>query len=136
MVFSADGEKTVKVDMRKEPPIDGRFVSLGEFKFEKNGIAYVMVSNEGTKGHVCPDAVVFISLDKKEQAKEAVKAVVDQKAQEAAKQVLGGAKPGDVLKGLTTPPKADTTKKDSTTKQESQLNQLQNLFKKKKKDGE
>ena len=28
-VFSADGEKTVHVDMKKAPPIDGRFVSLG-----------------------------------------------------------------------------------------------------------
>jgi hypothetical protein len=69
-IASADGDKTVFVDMKKDPPIDGRFVSLGEYRFEKNGIAYVMVSNEGTMGHVCPDAVVFLSLDKKEPAKE------------------------------------------------------------------
>jgi mono/diheme cytochrome c family protein len=66
-VFSADGEKTVPVDMKKNPPIDGRYVSLGEYRFEKGGQAYVIVSNEDTKGHVCPDAVVFVSLDKKEQ---------------------------------------------------------------------
>lgn len=66
-VASADGDKTITVDMKKNPPIDGRFLSLGEYKFEKNGIAYVLVSNEDTKGHVCPDAVVFIPLDKKEQ---------------------------------------------------------------------
>jgi hypothetical protein len=65
-VFSADGEKTVFVDMKKTPPIDGRYVSLGEYRFEKGGQAYVIVSNEGTKGHVCPDAVVFLSLDRKE----------------------------------------------------------------------
>ena len=69
-VFSADGEKTVFVDMKKAPPIDGRYISLGEYRFEKGGQAYVIVSNEDTKGHVCPDAVVFLSLDKKEQAKE------------------------------------------------------------------
>jgi hypothetical protein len=69
-VFSADGEKTVRVDMKKNPPIDGRYVSLGEYRFEKGGQAYVIVSNEDTKGHVCPDAVVFLSLDKKEQPKE------------------------------------------------------------------
>ena len=66
-VASADGDKTVPVDMKKNPPVDGRFISLGEYRFEKNGIAYVLVSNEETKGHVCPDAVVFIPLDKKEQ---------------------------------------------------------------------
>src|SRR5262249_40464763 len=30
-VFSAEGEKTIAVDMRKEPPIDGGYVSLGEY---------------------------------------------------------------------------------------------------------
>ena len=63
-VFSADGEKTVHVDMKKNPPIDGRFVSLGEYRFEKDGQSFVLVSNEGTKGHVTADAVVFLSLDK------------------------------------------------------------------------
>jgi len=62
-VFSADGEKTVHVDMRKEPPIDGRYVSLGEYRVEKNGQGYVIISNEGTKGHVTADAITFISLD-------------------------------------------------------------------------
>ena len=77
-VFSADGEKTVSVDMKKNPPIDGRYVSLGEYRFEKGGQAYVIVSNEDTKGHVCPDAVVFLSLDKKEQAKDDKKAGRDE----------------------------------------------------------
>jgi hypothetical protein len=69
-VFSADGEKTVEVDMKKAPPIDGRYISLGEYRFEKDGLAYVLVSNEDTKGHVCPDAVVFLSLDKKDAKKD------------------------------------------------------------------
>ncbi|MCI0705260.1 MAG: DUF1553 domain-containing protein, partial [Planctomycetia bacterium] len=69
-VFSADGEKTVEVDMKKAPPIDGRFISLGEYRFEKDGLAYVIVSNEDTKGHVCPDAVVFLPLDKKLEKKD------------------------------------------------------------------
>jgi hypothetical protein len=63
-VFSADGEKTVNVDMRKPPPIDDRFVSLGEYRVEKNGQGYVIVSTEGTKGHVTVDAITFIPLDK------------------------------------------------------------------------
>jgi hypothetical protein len=67
-VFSADGEKTVTVDMKKAPPIDGLFLSLGEYRFEKDGLCYVLVSNEGTKGHVVADAVVFLSLDKPDAA--------------------------------------------------------------------
>jgi hypothetical protein len=62
-ILSADGEKTVDVDMRAAPPIDGRFKSLGRFAFEKNGQGYVMVSNEGTTGCVAVDAVVFIPVD-------------------------------------------------------------------------
>jgi hypothetical protein len=77
-VFSADGEDEVSVDMTKNPPIDGRFISLGEHRFEKGGLAYVMLSNEGTKGHVTADAVVFLPLDKKEPPKEEKK---DAKAQ-------------------------------------------------------
>jgi Protein of unknown function (DUF1553)/Protein of unknown function (DUF1549)/Planctomycete cytochrome C len=63
-ILSADGEKTVVVDMRAAPPLDGRFAPLGQYRFEKNGQGYVMVSNEGTTGCVAVDAVVFISADR------------------------------------------------------------------------
>jgi hypothetical protein len=63
-VFSADGEKTIHVDMRKHPPIDDRWISLGEYRVERNGQAYIIIDNEGTKGHVTADAVTFIPLDK------------------------------------------------------------------------
>jgi hypothetical protein len=63
-ILSADGEKRVEVDMRSAPPIDGRFTSLGQYGFEKNGQGYVMVSNEGTTGYVAVDAVVFIPVDR------------------------------------------------------------------------
>ncbi|MFO0889236.1 MAG: DUF1553 domain-containing protein [Isosphaeraceae bacterium] len=59
-VLSADGETTVRVDMRATPPIDGRYVSLGRFRFEKNGQGFVMIANEGTTGHVTADAVCFV----------------------------------------------------------------------------
>jgi hypothetical protein len=62
-VFSADGEKSISVNQQATPPIDGRFVSLGQFRFEQNGQGFVIVSNEGTKGHVIADAVQFIPLD-------------------------------------------------------------------------
>ena len=61
-VFSADGEKLVRVDERAEPPIEGRFVSLGQFRFEQNGAGFVIVGTEGTKGHVTADAVQFVPV--------------------------------------------------------------------------
>lgn len=62
-VFSADGDTVVEVDMLPRGPIDGRFVSLGRYRFEENGQGCVMISNEGTQGHVTADAVVFVPLD-------------------------------------------------------------------------
>ncbi len=62
-VFHADGEQIVHLDERETPPIGGRFVSLGQFRFEKNGEGYVLVSNEGTQGHVVADAVQFIPVE-------------------------------------------------------------------------
>lgn len=63
-VFSADGEKTILVDMRKSPPIEDRFISLGEYRFEKAGQSFVIVSNEGTNGHVTADAAVFLPAER------------------------------------------------------------------------
>lgn len=62
-VFSAEGEQSKAVDMSKAPPIEGRFLSLGQYRFEKDGQSFVMISTEGTSGHVTADAVVFISAD-------------------------------------------------------------------------
>ena len=67
-IFSADGEKTVTVNMRATPPIEGRFVSLGRHQFERNGQGFVLISNEGTKGVVCPDAVLFLPPDMADRA--------------------------------------------------------------------
>jgi len=67
-IFSADGEKTIAVDMKKAPPLSGRYLSLGQYRFEKAGQSFVIVANEGTKGHVTADAVVFLPVDQpKEQ---------------------------------------------------------------------
>lgn len=62
-VFSADGEKTITVNQQINPPIEGRFVSLGQHRFEQNGQGFVIVANDGTKGHVIADAVQFLPLD-------------------------------------------------------------------------
>ncbi len=62
-IFHADGETVVRVNQREAPVIDGRFVSLGQFRFEANGFGYVLVANEGTTGYVTADAVQFLSVD-------------------------------------------------------------------------
>ena len=62
-VFSADGEQTIRVNERAVPPIDGRFISLGQHRFEANGQGFVIVATEGTRGHVIADAMQFIPVD-------------------------------------------------------------------------
>jgi hypothetical protein len=68
-VFSADGEKTLHVDQRRAPDIDGLFVSLGRHTFEGSSQGFVLVANEGTTGHVIADAVVFIPVEKLDAGK-------------------------------------------------------------------
>lgn len=62
-VFSANESVTIRVNQRKSPPEDGIWLSLGEFPFEADGQAFVMVSNEGTDGHVIVDAVQFLPVN-------------------------------------------------------------------------
>ncbi|HEY2840495.1 MAG TPA: DUF1553 domain-containing protein, partial [Pirellulales bacterium] len=62
-VFSGDGEKTIHVNMQEAPTVEGRFVSLGEYRCEAAGQNFVLVANEGTRGHVIVDAVQFLPLD-------------------------------------------------------------------------
>src|SRR5262249_7249258 len=78
-ILHLDGEFTGHVNEQETPPIDGRFVSLGSFRFDKSGQWYVIVSNEGTTGKVVVDAVQFI----REETKEANKA--ESRRAEAAK---------------------------------------------------
>jgi hypothetical protein len=68
-ILSAEGEKSIEVNQQEAPPVEGRFVSLGQYRFENNQ-GYVIVSNEGTKGHVTADAVVFIPVERLEPARE------------------------------------------------------------------
>jgi cytochrome c553 len=60
-VFSADGESLVTVNQKVSPPEDGLWISLGKFRFEKDGAAFVIISNEGADGHVIADAIQFLS---------------------------------------------------------------------------
>jgi hypothetical protein len=59
-VSSADGDEVIHIDQSIEPPEEGLWISLGTFRFEANGQAFVIISNEDTRGHVVADAVQFI----------------------------------------------------------------------------
>jgi hypothetical protein len=55
------GEKTVIVNQRMAPPIDGMWISLGTWHFPDKS-ASVTVSNEATDGHVIIDAVQWLAV--------------------------------------------------------------------------
>jgi hypothetical protein len=59
-ILHADGEETVLVDQTEPPPLDGHFISLGTYRFEKDGAGFVLVSNAGTTGFVTVDALQFL----------------------------------------------------------------------------
>ncbi len=59
-VSHAGGKADVVVNQRKAGPIDGAWVSLGTFRFEKGKGGAVTVSNAGADGHVVIDAVQWL----------------------------------------------------------------------------
>jgi hypothetical protein len=67
-IFHREGDETVYVNQKLMPPIDGRFVSLGQYRFTKGSQWFVMVTTDGANGHVIADAVQFLP---EELAKEA-----------------------------------------------------------------
>src|SRR5262245_12295920 len=69
-IFHTDGDDTVYVNQKKTPPIAGRWISLGKYRFEQGSQWFVMVTTEGANGHVVADAVQFLSEeDLKKEAK-------------------------------------------------------------------
>ncbi len=96
-ILHADGENTVVVNERVAPPLGGHFVSLGTFRFEKDGAGYVLISNEGTDGFVIVDALQLIAAEAappvalagsregpKRAAKKTVREPADPEARKAA----------------------------------------------------
>ena len=61
-IVAGEEKKTVKVNERKAPTIEGHFVALGKFKLEANSKAVVTVSNKETDGHVIVDAVQAVEV--------------------------------------------------------------------------
>ena len=76
-VVSPDGEKTTTINQRKKAPIQGRFISLGRYRFTPNGPAEVTLSNAGTTDVVIVDAVQFLSVELLEKDAVAVKPGAD-----------------------------------------------------------
>ena len=56
-VFSADGQKTIRVDQKIEPPLPPTFISLGVFRFEAAKAGAVEVTTDQANGNVHIDAV-------------------------------------------------------------------------------
>lgn len=57
----AGGSETITVNQKKAPPIDGLFLSLGEFAFDADKPAVITIRNENTDGIVGADAVQLLA---------------------------------------------------------------------------
>lgn len=63
-IVHAVGTAMVKVNQRRAAPVDGAFLSLGTFRFEKGTAGYVEISNRDVDGFVIIDAVQWLPVDK------------------------------------------------------------------------
>lgn len=61
-ITSADGDKSVKLDQKKQT--NEGFRSLGEFRFDASQPAKIVISNTGTDGYVIVDAVQLLPTEK------------------------------------------------------------------------
>lgn len=59
-VHHRGGDTLISVNQKVRPPIDDLFVSLGEFDFDADQAAAVVISNRGADGHVIIDAVQWL----------------------------------------------------------------------------
>ncbi len=81
-VSSADGESEFRINQKQPPTDDGLWQTLGTFRFEAGGQAYVIISNEGSDGHVIADAIHFLPEGQSLQANRAQ--TEDEQAAEAS----------------------------------------------------
>ncbi len=61
-VHSADGEKAMRINERKEPPIAPTFISLGIYRFEAGKPGSVEVTNDKADGNVHIDAIQVVPV--------------------------------------------------------------------------
>jgi hypothetical protein len=81
-VSSADGESEFRINQKQPPADDGLWQTLGVFRFEAGGQAYVIVSNEASDGHVIADAIHFLPEGQPRQTNQTQ--TDDEQAAEAA----------------------------------------------------
>jgi len=62
-IDAIDGARTITVNQRHPPPIDGAFISLGRARFARGLGAVISISNSKTDGHVIADSVQLIHED-------------------------------------------------------------------------
>ncbi|MHB8969498.1 MAG: FAD-dependent oxidoreductase [Pirellulaceae bacterium] len=60
---TAAGEETLRLDLRKEPPLSDGFLSLGIVTLEQGGVCRVTMSTEDAHGLATADAVQLLPLD-------------------------------------------------------------------------
>lgn len=81
-IFSADGETEVIINQRKPAADDGLWQTLGKYRFEPSGQAFVVLSNEDSDGHVIADAVQFAALETPLKKEKVNDLAIDQKTAE------------------------------------------------------
>ena len=59
-IRTSRGSRTLHVNQRKKPPIDGLFISLGTFDLDAGRSTSILITNAGTDGHVVVDAVQLL----------------------------------------------------------------------------
>jgi len=59
-VHAVGGARTIRVNQRDRPPIDGMLVPLGTFELDRESA--LVISNEGTDGYVIVDAVQLVPV--------------------------------------------------------------------------
>lgn len=62
LIVHADGKATVKINQQKAPTLDGAFVSIGTFRFEKGKTGHVEIGNKDADGYVVIDAVQWLPV--------------------------------------------------------------------------
>ncbi len=82
VVFSADGEKTHRINQQQAPD-EGVWITLGTYRFEKDGQGFVIVSNSDADGHVVIDAVQFIPTEAEKAAKITAEKSAERKTKSA-----------------------------------------------------
>jgi hypothetical protein len=63
-VHYVGGSKTVKVNQKNKPSVEGYLQPVGTFTFNEGEEASVEISNEGTDGHVIVDVVQWLPVEK------------------------------------------------------------------------